>query len=133
MLFELLILGGAIVQGASQSSKNKKCQEDARLRQAFRDTDYIKQGMWYQDFCDDWFRGEKKYVPKKYHEYFKRNKKAAYQYLLALTSEKELRAGLRPSLAPGTFDIRTYNPFEGFKYQYEEKVNIFNETGKYYW
>jgi len=130
----LALMGIAALVGADSIKKDYTMKQKCKTMHdqgAFRPTDYQRFHMIHSDMFNDWYLGERKFYPKEYEAYFERNDKARADYTGCLTSQQEAKEGLRPVLAM-TFNRFTYDPFEGFHYNYDNYIKIFNETGRLY-
>ena len=87
--------------------------------------------LW-QDFFHNWSHEGKTFVPKEYRDYLDKNNKAFLHYLIAWCANEEHKKGFRPARYDG-YDKRNFDPFRGFRVQWDEKINILNETGRYYY
>lgn len=131
LLFELVVLGAALTQDAKHNAQYK--ENIKRWHQEGRDvpSDGNRHERLFLDFCHNFNFEDKKYVPEEYWPYFHMNPKALNAYCFALTAQEEYKEGLRPYLcsvmpAPG------HDFFAGFHNKYDEKIQQYNENGRYY-
>ena len=109
---------------------NKKVAE-MTARGEFDPKDYNLFNKLWQDAFYDW-QHDRKLFPKEYWSYFERNEKARDKYIVGIVSKQEMETGHKPVLCDPYYNRDTFNPFGYFK-PYEEKIRIYNETGKMYY
>lgn len=131
LVFELVVLGAALMQDAKQKAKYK--ENIKRYHEEGRNvpSDGNRHERLFLDYCHNFDFEDKRYVPKEYWPYFIMNPKALSDYCFALTAQEEYKEGLRPYMCsvmpePG-FDF-----FAGFHKKYDEKIQQYNENGRYY-
>lgn len=128
----LIIVLFLVVENKSHTNDiNENCK---RLEEqgAFLEVDYRRNDMIRQDIMEDW-RNEKKMFPEEYVKYLEMNPNAFKRYVIGLISKIEIEEGLQPQFCVGVYNKNTYVPFSSFHYLYDEKIKIYNETGKYYY
>ena len=128
----LVIVIYFLFKSASESAESKKKCAQLVDQGAFWKRDYERNNILFHDYYMDWFAGEGEFVPKEYHDYFRRNKEAAIMHTKALTSAQLIKEGLSPIWCGGLYNKYTFEPFGAFNHLYKDKIKIFNETGKLY-
>lgn len=121
-----------LVKDSNRKEKLKKAYERMVDEGVFLPKNPQKSSMINQDIWYDW-HGDKELFPKEYINYFEKNTQALIKYIMALQCREEIKLGYQPSYCLGSYNKHTYNPFKNFNTLYQEKIKIFNETGKYYY
>lgn len=134
MEFLLLIVIGIIYgfSSLSHDAKVKRNVERMEAQGAFLPRDYQRDNILFQEYLQNWVYDGGTLIPKEYHEYFHQNPKAVAIYCIALAQEQQIKEGLSPTMCPGTYNKFTYDPFRTFKSNYEEKIKLYEETGRVY-
>lgn len=105
--------------------------EEQRARGLSDPTDPKERSILTQDFYYDW-NSEKKLVPEEYVSYFQRNGSALAEYAIAWVQKKQMENGHKPFPVIGYYDKRTYDPFRNFHLKYDDLIEKYNTTGRFY-
>ena len=109
--------------------------KDAKYRQKIKEYNetgwYIKpnrelENGLFQDYCYRYEYVSKNEVPEKYHEFFRFNSRAMYDYFMALAARDVWKQGYRPYLF-GIMPKEGFDFLEGFRKKYDQRVDEFNK------
>ena len=134
MLFEALIFFGALLFSSASTSKKQR-EGLANYSQWSKEgrywlSDGMREFVLSRDLEYAFKNGDNKYFPEKYHEFFKKDCVALYNYCNAIAEQQVISEEKKPAHFMGEFNKFTYDPFKKFHERYDENFEYFLKTGE---